>query len=233
MAEQEEIEELEDDVDELKQYHQEDAATTAADVVVTVSSSVSRLIETAVLYLTIALALFLAVMLFELVYPFMAPPELLYSKTQVILVYVQQYWNFAAAASNLFLGAFDFVIPLWNSLSMYWVQPTVNVIMEAVGLVLMGDPNRFYVLSNANQRANPTGDPNVPPVVPWKGFSCDAGFPAYPIGTSTAIDPRVLGHSAAAWCGLYGAYQIGVTGNRAALKERRRLQQNGGNYVVW
>ena len=99
---------------------------------VTVSSSVSRLIETAVLYLTIALALFLAVMLFELVYPFMAPPELLYSKTQVILVYVQQYWNFAAAASNLFLGAFYFVIPLWNSLSMYWVQPTVNVIMEAV-----------------------------------------------------------------------------------------------------
>ena len=122
-----------DELDTAREYDAHQPSVLASSA----AQMLSSFLKVGLIYLSIALTFFLVMLLFELIYPFSAPPELLFSVALKSFVSLQTYTDFASSAANLFFGSLvDPLIPAWNNLIEYTFEPFVFVLMEAFALVL-------------------------------------------------------------------------------------------------
>ena len=85
--------------------------------------------------------------------------------TTMMLAAVQQLWDFFTSSFNIFASIVQQpLIPLWNSVSQYVVQPMVFITIEIVSMILppFGDRDVFYALSKTDHER--------------KGFDCYASL---------------------------------------------------------
>lgn len=138
-----------------------------------------------------SLAFVSASMLFEILYPFDMPAEQLFSKSQVGLTTIQRYTDLVFGGANMGIGMVQPLIPFWNSVSNYMVEPMIFIMVEIIATVISGNPELFFVLDEEEH--------------PFGGYTCSA--------SDVVLDARDgdRAFTSQAWCGLFGYYVNGVT----------------------
>lgn len=166
-------------------------------------------------------ALALAI-LFELVYPFEADADVVFSNATFAMAVTQQYIDLFVGAGNTGLGMVRPLIPLWNSIASYVVQPAVFVLVETLSTLV------FF------EQADPSHELFFMTGEPFYGYDCSASD----VTLETTDDEK--GRSSQAWCGLYGYYVDGITAmeqaaasadaeNDSGLSRARRLRTEAAN----
>lgn len=155
----------------------------------------------------LAFIVVIVVALCEVIWPYQDDPSAKAYTGILILTVIAKAWNFIAATFNIFIGILQPLVPAWNALSQYVVQPIVFISLEIISLILppFGNPDVFFVLNNDD----------------FKGYDCYATLKDnYGIDTEKArveFDPDQLSaeeraKTSMAWCGILGYYQMGQTG---------------------
>ena len=183
-----------------------------------------KLVKMLWVWLAVGLALLALSFLFELLYPWDADPEVLTLHAVDMLTVVQQWTDFLLGAARLFFSVLRPLIPLWNSVSNYIMQPIIYIALEIVSMLIppFFHHDVFFVMPD---------DPRF-----FKGFSCIGSEMARAELAASALADGVLlesdpdaAYTSMAWCGIQGWYEGGAT----AMGNVRRLtaeitERNGG-----
>lgn len=210
-SESDDSEEGDEDFDALVARHAEldDAQASTVDHYLTttmarVNGALDRLFLFGVVIGAFALGFFALSMIFELAYPYDSDPETLYNNSRDRFVYVQRYSDLGLTATNAFTGMIRPMIPLWNSMSNYLVEPVIFIVIEVISelITLGGTTDEFFFLDDAK--------------LPFRGYDCNPNDmdPSKP-------DDRMHAFTAQAWCGLYNYYETGVTAVETAAAWKR------------
>ena len=77
-------------------------------------------------------------MIFELAYPFDSDPDVLYEYARARLITLQSFSDLALDGANVAVDIVQPLIPFWNAMSAYVVEPTIFILVEIVSLVSTG-----------------------------------------------------------------------------------------------
>jgi hypothetical protein len=166
------------------------------------------------------MALLALSIIFDIVYPFEEEPEMLFYKSREVLYAVQGYSNLGFDSLNVGMTVLQPVIPLWNSVTNYVVEPMVFIMTEVVATVVTGNRDFFFFLSDDDETYNgyecfATNMSGVPPLTEDAAnnplLNTDAQVPT-PLKQHEMDEMLRVAKSSQAWCGLYTYYAAGITG---------------------
>lgn len=181
-------------------------------------SAFNRFLIALLVWSIFGLALLAVALIFELAYPFTSTPEELFDTALGMVNTTQKYSDIGLTALNIGMSILRPLIPLWNGLSNYIVEPVVFIMIETIAQVVTGDNNFFFLMSQGEEDE------------PFHGYNCYAtdlkgksldeweeSNPFYdennrPYRPDDVKEHITIGRSSQAWCGLYTYYAAGITG---------------------